>query len=222
MSNKIVFGISNLHFGRFTVNADKSVTMGEPYHLPGAVRLALDAQTDESKTHADNIVYWSCYSDSGYDGEIESALITDYFKLTFLGYKQLNDGGIGNVGAPVPQVYMMFESDGDENKRRGIIYGIDLGGISNELATEEGTKDPATSTMPFTAYGDPGTKILRANYSPGDGRYDTLFTDPPAPEELTYFTLQDEDGLDLLTNDGEPILGSIPLGDVLDYQRDQL
>lgn len=180
--NKVQFGVSNLHFGTYEVSDEGVVTLGEPFHLPGTVNISLDAESEENTFWADNVKYWTGYSDNGYTGEIENALFTDAFKTKFMNYLELDDGGIAQIkGKQNKVVYMMFQSEGDKEARRGILYNISLGQISREYATTEDSIEPQTATLPFTVSGDNGTGIIRTAYKPENATYDTLFTNPPVP-----------------------------------------
>ena len=44
MANKVEFGISNLHIGTYTVDTGGNVTLGSPYHQPGAVSFSPEEQ----------------------------------------------------------------------------------------------------------------------------------------------------------------------------------
>ena len=182
MANKVLFGVSNLHFGTYTVAADGTATLGTPVKVPGTVNISLDAEAEENSFYADNVKYFSSYSDNGYTGEIENALFPDSFKTAFLNYVALADGGIAQVkGEQSDPVYFMFQAEGDEEARRCIFYNVSLGAISREYATTEDTIEPQTATLPFTVNGDNKTGIIRAAYGPSSAAYDTLFTTPPAP-----------------------------------------
>lgn len=182
MANKVVFGVSNLHVGLYTVGSTGTVTLGTPIHVPGTVNISLEPESDENKFYADNIAYYSTYSDNGLTGEIENALFDDTFKTTFMNYIQLDDGGIAQVkGQQNKAVYIMFESDGDAEKRRGILYNCNLGQITREYATVEDSIEPQTATLPFTCVGDNKTGLTRVGYPESVPGYATLFTDPPVP-----------------------------------------
>lgn len=181
--NKVLFGVSNLHFGLYSVANDGTVTLGTPFHVPGTVNISLDAESDESKFYADNVTYWSGYSDNGYTGEIENALFSDEFKTTFMNYVQLDDGGIAQIkGQQNKNVYIMFQAEGDQEARRMIMYNVSLGQITREYSTTEDSVEPQTATLPFTVSGDNGTGITRASYKPADATYSSMFTTPPVPK----------------------------------------
>lgn len=180
--NKVMFGVSNLHIGLYNVAADGTVTLGTPVHVPGTVNISLEAESEENKFYADNTVYWSGYSDNGLSGEIENALFDDTFKTTFMNYVALTGGGIAQIkGQQNKPVYIVFQSEGDQEARRMIMYNVALGQITREYATTEDTVEPATATLPYTVNGDSGTGITRVSYAPDDADYDNLFTTPPVP-----------------------------------------
>ena len=182
MAEKVRFGVSNLYFGTYEVDSNGDVTLGSPMHVPGTVNISMEAESEESSFFADNIKYWTGYSDNGYTGEIENALFSDTFKTTFMNYVQLDDGGIAQIkGQQNSPVYFMFEGSGDAEHRRMIVYNVSLGQINREYATVEDTIEPQTATLPFTANGDNGTGIVYASYKETDAVYSTMFTTPPVP-----------------------------------------
>ena len=180
--NKVLFGVSNLHIGEYSVSTTGVVTLGTPYAVPGTVNIAMDPSSDLEEFYADNVVYWAGYSDNGYEGNIENALFQDDFKVRFLNYQNVPGGGVAQIkGKTVPKVYMMFQSEGDAEARRGIFYNVALGMISREYATTEDSTTPGTATLPFKVNGDQGTGIVRAAYTEGAAVYSTMFTSPPVP-----------------------------------------
>ena len=182
MANKVLFGVSNLHIGEYNVSTTGVVSLGTPYALPGTVNISMEPQSEESKFYADNVTYWSSYSDNGYSGEIENALFPDDFKTRFMNYQALANGGIAQIkGKKNKAVYMAFQTEGDDKARRGIFYNVSLGQITREYSTTEDSIEPATATLPFTVNGDNKTGVVRAAYTDGAAAYTTIFTTPPVP-----------------------------------------
>lgn len=181
-SNKVRFGLSNLYFGTYTVSTTGSVTLGSPVAVPGAVSLNLDPETEETVFYADNTKYYVSNADNGFTGEIEVAQFSDTFKTTFMNYITLSDGGIAQIKGEDNKVcYVMFQSEGDAQSRRGILYNVSLGQISRSYSTTEGSKEPVTATLSITVVGDNTTGITRASYTEDATGYSTLFTTPPVP-----------------------------------------
>lgn len=182
MANKVEFGISQLHVGTYNVAADGTVTLGTPYHQPGAVSFSPEEQSENNIFYADNIAYWSGYSGGTFEGDLEVAKFFDEFKTQFLGYRALANGGLANVKNVIkPNVYVAFQVEGDAESRRVILYNCSLGVIGREYNTIEETKEPTTETLGVTCTGDNATGVTMASFKPGDAGYDTLFTAPTAP-----------------------------------------
>lgn len=183
MANKVEFGISELHVGIYEVGEGGAVTLGTPYHQPGAVSFSPEEQSENNTFYADNIAYWSGYSGGTFEGDLEVAKFSDEFKTQFLGYKALANGGLANVkNAQKPNVYIAFQVEGDAESRRVILYNCALGVIGREFNTIEETKEPTTETLGVTCTGDNATGVTMASFKPSDEGYATLFTNPTAPE----------------------------------------
>lgn len=181
-NNKVEFGLSNLYVGTYTVDSGGTVTLGTPYHQKGAVSMTLDADTSSSDFYADNVKYWSGFTDNGFTGSIEVAKYDTDFKTQFLGYQTLTDGGIAQIkGAVKPQVFVCWQAEGDAEGRRCIMYNVALGSINREYSTIEESKEPVTESIDITVTGDNTTGIVLASYKPSDTGYATLFTNPPVP-----------------------------------------
>lgn len=181
MANKVLFGFSDLYVGTYTVSGG-TVTLGSPYHQAGAVGFSPEASDDTNVFYADNIAYYTTMGNGSMEGDLEVAMFDDDFKKNFLGYVELDDGGLAQVkNATKPSVYIMFEIQGDDAARRVIIYNGTLGNISRDYATIEETAEPTTETVSTQFVGDNTTGIVMVTYEKGDTGYDTLFTDPPVP-----------------------------------------
>lgn len=180
--NKVIFGVSQLHVGEYNVSTTGVVTLGTPFAVPGTVKISIEAESEENKFYADNIVYWSGYSDNGLSGEIENAFFPDDFKTRFMNYQALSNGGIAQIkGKKNKPVYFAFQAEGDGESRRGIFYNVALGQITREYSTTEDSTEPATATLPFTVNGDNATGVTRVAFTEGASAYSTLFTTPPVP-----------------------------------------
>lgn len=180
--NKVEFGISNLHVGTYTVGTTGTVTLGTPYHQKGAVSFSPEEQSESNIFYADNVAYWSQYTGGTMEGDLEVAKYDDDFKTTFLGYISKADGGIAlTKNANKPNVYIAFQVEGDQEKRRVIMYNCSLGGVTREYATVEDSIEPATETIAVTVAGDNETGISMVSYNESSTGYSTLFTTPPVP-----------------------------------------
>ena len=182
MANRVEFGISNLHIGTYSVNTSGTVTLGTPYHQPGAVAFAPEANDENNTFYADDIEYWSEYDFTKVEGDLEVAKFSDEFKTQFLNYVAKTDGGIALIkGKTKPNVYIAFEVKGDAEKRRIIMYNATLGSIKREYKTIEENKEVATETIAVSVVGDNATGVTKVGYKYGTTGYNNLFTSPPVP-----------------------------------------
>lgn len=181
--NKVVFGLSQVHIGTYSVNSVGTVSLGTPYAVPGAVNLSLEPDTEETVFWADNVKYYVSNADNGFTGTLEMARFDDDFKTGFLNYVSLSDGGIAQVkGRGNETVYLAFQAEGDAESRRCILYNVTLGQITREFATIEGAQEPKTAQLPITVVGDNETGVTRAIYGQAATGYSTIFTNPPKPK----------------------------------------
>lgn len=182
MANRVEFGISNVHIMTYSVGTGGTVTLGTPYHLPGAVSLSLEETSERTDFYADNQRYYVTYTSGTFDGDLEVALFPDTFKTQYLGYFAKSDGGVGTVkNATRPNVAMAFQVEGDQNARRVILYNCTFGGMTRDYETLEETKDPATESIAISVLGDNANGVSMVSYQYGATGYSTLFTNPPAP-----------------------------------------
>ena len=192
--NRVEFGISQLHVGTYEVDDQGVVTLGTPYHQPGAVSFSPEESAENNVFYADNIAYWSGYSGGTFEGDLEVAKFFDDFKTQFLGYKTLTNGGLANVKNVIkPNVYVAFQIEGDAESRRIILYNCSLGVINREFNTIEENKEPVTETLGVTCTGDNASGVTLAAFRPEDAGYATLFTAPTAPEIADESQNEEED-----------------------------
>ena len=92
MSNKVKYNLKNVHAAKLTTEVVDGVTnysYATPKAIPGAVSLSLDAEGESSPFYADGIVYFRTYANNGYSGDLEIALIPEWFRTEIL--KELLD-----------------------------------------------------------------------------------------------------------------------------------
>ena len=180
--NKVLFGFKDLYIGTYEVDSNGDVTMGSPYHQKGAVGFSPEEQGDNYTFNADDSAYFSYYSSGTFEGDLVVARFDDAFKKQFLGYVELDDGGLAQIkNAKRPDVYIMFEVQGNEGPERLIYYNGSMGGITREFATIEDNIEVQTETISIKIDGDAATGISKVGYDETKSGFDTLFTNPPAP-----------------------------------------
>lgn len=180
--NKVLYGFKDLYIGTYEVDSDGDVTMGSPYHQKGAVGFSPEEQGENYTFFADDSAYYSYYTSGTFEGDLVVARFDDAFKKQFLGYIELDDGGIAQIkNALKPNIYIAFEVQGNEGPERVIFYNGSMGGITREFATIEESIEVQTESVSITINGDAETGMSKVSYSQDKSGFETLFTNPPAP-----------------------------------------
>ena len=73
--NKVKYNLKNAHYAVITVGEDGAVKYGTPVPMPGSVSLFLDANGEPENFYADGGVYYVINNNTGYEGDLELALI---------------------------------------------------------------------------------------------------------------------------------------------------
>lgn len=166
MGNKVKYNLKNVYAAKMTETVADGVTTfnyAEPKAIPGAVSISLDAEGESSPFYADGIVYFRSSTNNGYSGDLQIALIPEWFRTDVL-QEELDAKGVlvenSNVTESV-KFALLFEFDGDVNAIRHVLYNCSASRPSIESETKEDTIEPGTETLSLTA--DPrGDGLVKA------------------------------------------------------------
>lgn len=151
-TNKIRYGIKNCYYAVATISSTGTATYSTPVALAGAVSLSLDAQGDTNKFYADNIVYFTSVSNSGYEGDLEIAKIPDDFYTDCLGYvADANGVLVEDANATPAHFALIFQFEGDAHGKRSVMYNCVASRPSVSGQTKEESIEPQTETISITA-----------------------------------------------------------------------
>ncbi|MCB6415033.1 phage tail protein [Faecalimonas umbilicata] len=156
MGNKVKYNLKNVHAAKLTETVTEGVstfTYAKPQAIPGAVSISLDAEGESSPFYADGIVYFRSVTNNGYSGDLEIALIPEWFRTEILR-EQLDAKGVlveNNDNAESVKFALLFEFDGDVRAIRHVLYNCSASRPSIESETKEDTIEPGTETLSITA-----------------------------------------------------------------------
>lgn len=156
MGNKVKYNLKNVYAAKMTETVTEGVssfTYADPKAIPGAVSISLDAEGESSPFYADGIVYFRSSTNNGYSGDLQIALIPEWFRTEIL-QEELDAKGVlvesSNVTESV-KFALLFEFDGDVNAIRHVLYNCSASRPSIESETKEDTIEPGTETLSITA-----------------------------------------------------------------------
>ena len=130
MGNKVKYNLKNVYAAKLTETPgeDGAVTYSyaTPQAIPGAVSISLSAEGESSPFYADGIVYFRTVTNNGYSGDLEIALIPEWFREEIL-QETLDENGV-----------LIEQSNNAESVKFALLF-------------KEDTIEPGTETLSLTA-----------------------------------------------------------------------
>ncbi|WP_421782514.1 major tail protein [Gardnerella sp. DNF01198P] len=153
MGNKVKYNLKNVYAAKLKKDAGGSFNYDTPKPIPGAVSISLDAEGESSPFYTDGIVYFRSTANNGYSGDLEMALIPEWFRTEILKEKLDKNGVLVEKATTgeAEKFALLFEFDGDVNAIRHVLYNCSATRPSIESETKEDTIEPGTETLSLTA-----------------------------------------------------------------------
>lgn len=151
--NKIKYNLKNVYAAVLTKTAN-AYTYATPVAIPGAVSMSLDAEGEASPFYADGIVYFRSAANNGYSGDLEIALIPEWFREQVLQEtKDTNNVFIETSDVSEPVYFaLLFEFDGDQKAIRHVLYNCSVSKRPTIASqTKETSIEPGTETLSLSA-----------------------------------------------------------------------
>ena len=150
--NKVKYNLKNAHYAVITVGEDGAVKYGTLVPMPGSVSLSLDANGEPENFYADGGVYYVINNNTGYEGDLELALIPESFRTDILK-EELDEKGvlIENSEVELGTFALLFEFDGDQKHIRHVMYNCSASRPGIEGKTNEDKKEVQTEKLTINA-----------------------------------------------------------------------
>lgn len=184
--NKVKFGLSNVHYALLTTDENNNVVFGTPKRVPGAVNLNLSPQGETNQFYAEDVAYYVSVANSGYQGNLEIALIPDSFAQDVLreSLDETEKVLVESSAVESAPFALLFEFKGDQHGTRHVLYNCTAARPNITGATTTNTKEPQTSSLSITAapLADGSVKAKTTTDTP-DATYNSWYTSVWRPTE---------------------------------------
>ena len=168
-TNKVKYGLSQVYYSKatetlVTTTGQYTYSYASPKALVGAVSLNLNADGEQTVFRADNVDYFVTYSNNGYEGDLELALISDDFKKDCLGYVLDQNNLLVEKADAQPSAFaLMFQFEGDNNARRHVFYNCTASRPATASQTTGTSIEPVTETINLKATPRLNDKVVKAS-----------------------------------------------------------
>lgn len=150
--NKIKYGLKNVYYAVATLAADGTATFATPVRIPGAVNLSFEPQGDREPFYADDVEYFVSISNTGYEGDLEIALVPESFETDVLkAVVDTNKVLFEEVSPEIVHFALLFQFAGDKKNIRHCFYNCTAMRPNVEGETKGENIEPKTESLSLRA-----------------------------------------------------------------------
>ena len=182
MSNKVTFGLKNVHYAIATPTEDDTWDFGTPKKLHGAQELSAEVIAGKTDVYADDKIVATLASSSGSNITLKLTELDDDFKVDILGFARDSNGNLVEIVNHRTKTFALgYEIQGDIKARR-IWYFLCTATPSGDASKSKADSIEANSiTLNITArpIESGNNLILRVIAGVGDTNYPAFLTTTP-------------------------------------------
>ncbi len=160
--NKVHFDLTNVYVSPLTLDlTEGTYTFGTPKRLPGAISMDLAAEGESVKLRADAMDYYVTNSNNGYSGDLNVAMVPDWFRAEYLGDSITDTDKVlveSALAEPKPFA-MLYEFLGDKAHRRHVLYNATAARPNITAENKDNQREPDTETLSLTVSPLPGGMV---------------------------------------------------------------
>ena len=182
MSNKVTFGLKNVHYAVATPNEDDTWTFSEPKRLIGAQELTAEVIAGKTDVYADDRILATLVSNSGSTITLKLTELDDDFKVDALGFaRDINGNLIELVTHKIKTFALGYEIQGDAKARRIWYFLCTASPVGDSTKSKAESIEPNSVSLTITARSvEVGNhSVIRTIAKFGDSNYGSFFTAVP-------------------------------------------
>lgn len=152
--NKVHFDLTNVYVAPLTLDLEEGTyNYGTPIRLLGAISMDLAAQGETVKLRADAMDYYTANSNNGYSGDLNIAMVPDWFRVEHLGntISEKDKVLVENALKEGKPFAMLYEFLGDKNHRRHVLYNCTANRPNIKGENKENQKQPDTEAITISS-----------------------------------------------------------------------
>ncbi len=152
--NKVHYDLTNVHVAPLTLDLETGgYTFGKPKRIMGAISMDLAAQGETVKLRADAMDYYTTNSNNGYSGDLNIAMVPDWFRVDYMGdtISATDKVLVENAAAEPKPFAMTFEFLGDRNRRRHVLYNTTAARPNIKGENKDNQKEADTESLTLTS-----------------------------------------------------------------------
>lgn len=151
-NNKVHYDLTNVYIAK-VMTTGENPTWDAPKRLQGAISMDLSAKGDTVKLRADGIDYYVSVSNNGYEGDLNLAMVPDWFRQEILGntLSEKDKVLVENAMAEPSAFALLYEFLYDKKHRRHVLYNCVASRPNIQGENKDNQKEPDTESMTITA-----------------------------------------------------------------------
>lgn len=188
MADKVKFGFEQVYYAKATETVDAqtgaiSYTYATPKRLLGGVSISLEQSGEMSDFFADDQKFFSIATNSGYNGDLELARLSDDFRKDCLGEVEDQNGAlVEKSDAQGSPFALLFKFLGDVEGKLHCLYNCKATRPSIESQTTEDSTEIGTETVEITASPRLSDKVVKLTIGGASTQASTFFNEVLEPD----------------------------------------
>ena len=151
--NKVHYDLVDVHVAALALDLEAgTVSFGTPKPLLGSISMDLAAKGEQVKLRADGMDYYVTNSNNGYSGDLNLAMVPDWFKQEYLGntLSEKDKVLVENAQAEPKPFALLYGFKGDAKRRRHVLYNCTANRPNIKGENKDNQKQPDTEALTMT------------------------------------------------------------------------